>query len=79
MTLVNKAFWLDLSERVGATGGEAALGVLITQLGQMPVWWAALLIPALSAAKGWLARYVGSPSSAALLPGFAPAKGGEPR
>ena len=62
-----KAYWLDLSERVGATAGEAALGVAITQLGSLPMWWAALLIPVLSGAKGFLARYVGAPGSASLL------------
>lgn len=65
---MNRAYWLDLGERVGATAGEAALGVLITQLSSLPMWWAALLIPILSTAKGFLARYVTGPSSASLLP-----------
>lgn len=64
---MSKTYWLDLGERVGATAGEAALGLLITDLGSLPVWWAALLIPVLSAGKGFLARYVGSPTSASLL------------
>lgn len=64
---MNRAYWLDMAERVGATAAEAALGLAITELGSLPVWWAALLVPVLSAAKGFLARYVGSPSSASLL------------
>jgi hypothetical protein len=67
VTAVTKAYWLDMAERVGATAGEAVLGVAITELGSLPMWWAALLVPVLSAAKGFLARYVGSPSSASLL------------
>lgn len=71
---MTKAYWLDLGERVGATAGEAVLGVAITEFSSLPVWWAALLVPVLSAAKGALARYVGSPSSASLLrrPAVAP-------
>ena len=73
---MNKAYWTDLGERVGATAGEAVLGVLITEMSSLPMWWAALLIPVLSAGKGFLARYVGGPSSASLLrrwPAVAPA------
>ncbi|MEU8968181.1 hypothetical protein AB0D11_02700 [Streptomyces monashensis] len=65
--MATKTFWLDWSERVGATAGEAVLGVLITQMSSLPMWWAALLIPVLSAAKGFLARYVGGSGSASLL------------
>lgn len=64
---MSKAYWLDMAERVGATAGEAALGLAITEIGSLPVWWAALLVPVLSAVKGALARFVGSPSSASLL------------
>jgi hypothetical protein len=64
---MNRTYWLDLGERVGATAGEAVLGVLITEMSSLPMWWAALLIPVLSAAKGFLARYIGAPSSASLL------------
>lgn len=61
-----KAYWLDMAERVGATAGEAAIGVAITEFSSLPVWWAALLVPVLSAAKGFLARYVGDPGTASL-------------
>ena len=64
---MSKTYWLDLGERVGATAGEAALGLAITEFSSLPVWWAALLVPALSAAKGFLARYVGAPGTASLL------------
>ncbi|MER5694966.1 hypothetical protein ACWDBO_31655 [Streptomyces mirabilis] len=62
-----KAYWLDVAERVGATAGEAAIGVAITEFSSLPVWWAALLVPVLSAAKAALARYVGDPGRASLL------------
>lgn len=61
-------YWMDVAERVGATGGEAALGLLIVELQHLPTWWAALLIPALAAGKSWLAGRVGDPGTAALLP-----------
>lgn len=64
---MTKMYWLDLGERVGATAGEAALGVAITEFSSLPMWWAALLVPVLSAGKGYLARYVGAPGSASLL------------
>jgi len=64
---LNKTYWLDLSERVGATAGEAALGVAITEFSNLPMWWAAFLVPVLSAGKGALARYIVSPTSASLL------------
>lgn len=64
---MNRTYWLDLGERVGATAGEAALGVAITEFSSLPVWWAALLVPILSAAKGALAKYVGDPGTASLL------------
>lgn len=64
---MNRAYWLDLGERVGATAGEAALGVAITDFSNVPMWWAVLLVPVLSAAKGALARYVGNPTTASLL------------
>ncbi|MER6350689.1 hypothetical protein ABT186_02235 [Streptomyces sp. NPDC001634] len=72
---MTKTYWLDMVERVGATAGEAALGLAITEFSSLPMWWAALLVPVLSAAKGALARYVGDPSSASLLrrkPSMAP-------
>ena len=64
---MNRAYWLDMAERVGATAGEAALGLAITEFSNLPMWWAALLVPVLSAAKGALARYVGAPGTASLL------------
>jgi hypothetical protein len=43
----------DLLERSGFTGLEAALGVAITQLGGVSVWWAAPLALLLTAGKVW--------------------------
>jgi hypothetical protein len=58
---------VDLAERVGATAGEAGLGVLIADLGDLPYWWVAVLIPALAMGKGALASFLGRKDTAALL------------
>ncbi|MFD9124367.1 hypothetical protein [Kitasatospora sp. NPDC059571] len=59
---------IDLAERVGATAAEAGLSVLITEAGNLPPWWALILLPALAAAKGALASFIGRPDTAAALP-----------
>jgi hypothetical protein len=64
---MNRKYVLDLAERVGATAAEAGIAVAITELSGQSVWWAVLAVPALAAAKGWLARYTGDPGSASLL------------
>ena len=60
---MTKAQLLDMAERVGSTAAEAGIGVAITDLSSLPAWWAVLLVPVLSAAKGWLAsRMTGTAS-----------------
>ncbi len=61
-------YLIDLSERVGATAAEAGLALAITELSSLPMWWAPLLIPALAAAKGGLAGFLGRKDTAAMLP-----------
>jgi hypothetical protein len=69
---------LDLAERVGATAGEAAVGVLITYLSGLPAWWAIALVPVLSGAKSWLATKVtGTASLLRKRPEPAPPAPGE--
>ena len=41
---MNRAYWLDMAERVGATAGEAGLGVAITEFSSLPMWCAVLLV-----------------------------------
>ncbi|MFE1539490.1 hypothetical protein ACFW61_03385 [Streptomyces microflavus] len=60
---------LDLAERSGWTGVEAALGVAVTGLADIPIWWAAPIALLAAAAKSWVAgRLVGRPGTASTLP-----------
>ncbi|WP_299542004.1 hypothetical protein [uncultured Streptomyces sp.] len=62
---------LDLAERAGWTGAQAALGLAVTELADIPVWWAAPVALALSSAKGWVAGRLGRPGTASTLPAAA--------
>ncbi|MER8262745.1 hypothetical protein [Streptomyces griseus] len=60
---------LDLVERAGWTGAQAALGLAVVELADVPVWWAAPVALALASAKSWVAgRLVGRPGTASTLP-----------
>lgn len=50
---MNKAKLIDLGERAGWTALQAALGVAITELSSIPIWWALPIATALSAVKTW--------------------------
>ncbi|MEU1494279.1 hypothetical protein ABZ456_29005 [Streptomyces sp. NPDC005776] len=65
---MTKQLLLDLGERAGWTGAQAALGVAITDLADIPVWWAAPIGLALAAAKGWVAGRLGRKGTASTLP-----------
>ncbi|MFJ2174315.1 hypothetical protein ACIOHE_15555 [Streptomyces sp. NPDC087851] len=58
----------DVVERSGWTGAEAALGVLITELADVSIWWAAPAALALASAKSWVAGRLGRPGTASTLP-----------
>jgi hypothetical protein len=45
--------YIDMAERAGWTGVQATLGVAITELATIPLWWAAPIALVLSAAKTW--------------------------
>ncbi|MEU3836515.1 hypothetical protein ACH4N4_05385 [Streptomyces microflavus] len=62
---------LDLAERSGWTGVEAALGVAVTDLADIPVWWAAPVALALASAKSWVAGRLGRKGTASTLPASA--------
>jgi hypothetical protein len=63
MTKLDQAFWADLAARAGWTALQAVVGVLVTQLAGLDVWWSAPIAMVLSAAKSWLAgRLTGSTS-----------------
>jgi hypothetical protein len=64
---MNKKFLVDLAERVGWTAAEAAISVAIVAMTPLQDWWVAPLTAGLSLVKGWIAKHVGDPSSAALL------------
>lgn len=68
---MTKQLLLDMGERAGWTGAQAALGVAITDLADIPVWWAAPIGLALAAAKGWIAGRLGRKGTASTLPATA--------
>ncbi|WP_405674913.1 hypothetical protein OG292_03325 [Streptomyces sp. NBC_01511] len=59
---------LDILERSGWTGAEAALGVLITDLADISLWWAAPAALALASAKSWVAGRLGRKGTGSTLP-----------
>jgi hypothetical protein len=46
--------YLDIVERSGWTGAEAALALGITELANVSTWWAAPLALTLAALKSWV-------------------------
>ncbi|WP_329615002.1 hypothetical protein OG244_19375 [Streptomyces brevispora] len=65
---MNKQLLFDAAERAGWTGAQAALGVGITELADIPVWWAAPVALALASAKSWVAGRLGRKGTASTLP-----------
>lgn len=59
---------LDLAERAGWTGAEAALGLVIVEVGDLSVWWAAPAALAAASAKSWIAGRLGRKGTASTLP-----------
>lgn len=68
---MTKTYVLDLGERAAWTGAQAALSLAVVELTDLPVWWAAPLALALSAAKGWIAGRLGRKGTASTLPATA--------
>ncbi|MFD4786605.1 hypothetical protein ACFWN1_05885 [Streptomyces sp. NPDC058459] len=68
---MDSKFILDLAERAGWTGAEAALGLTIVELGDLPVWWAAPAALLAASAKAWVAKHVGRKGTASTLPASA--------
>lgn len=58
----------DLLERLLWTIAQVTVGVLVVEAGNWDAWWAVPVAAALMAAKGYIARYIGDPDSAATLP-----------
>ncbi|MEV3855039.1 hypothetical protein AB0J38_12020 [Streptomyces sp. NPDC050095] len=58
----------DVLERAGWTGAQAALAILIAEIANVSVWWAAPVGLALAAAKGWIAGRLGRNGTASTLP-----------
>ncbi|WP_327180447.1 hypothetical protein OG599_35140 (plasmid) [Streptomyces sp. NBC_01335] len=65
---MKKQLLLDLAERAGWTGAQAALSLAVVELADVPVWWAAPVALALSSAKGWVAGRLGRKGTASTLP-----------
>ncbi|MFD7429064.1 hypothetical protein ACFV6Z_18755 [Streptomyces sp. NPDC059818] len=65
---MGKQLLLDLAERAGWTGAQAALGLAVTELADIPVWWAAPVALALASAKSWIAGRLGRKGTASTLP-----------
>ncbi|MCI4045143.1 hypothetical protein [Streptomyces sp. TRM75563] len=59
---------LDLAERSGWTGAEAALGLVVVELADVPVWWAAPVALLAASAKSWVAGRLGRKGTASTLP-----------
>lgn len=64
-------YLLDLGERAGWTGAEAALGLVAVEAGGLSVWWAAPVALAAAVAKGWVAKRLGRKGTASTLPASA--------
>lgn len=65
---MNRRYLIDLAERIAATAAAAGIGYAITAVADLDPVWSLPLTVALTAAKGWLARYVGRADSASLVP-----------
>ncbi|KFG08214.1 MULTISPECIES: hypothetical protein [Streptomyces] len=61
-------FVLDMAERAGWTGAEAALGLVVVELADVPVWWAAPVALVAASAKSWVAKHLGRKGTASTLP-----------
>lgn len=59
---------LDLVERSAWTGAEAALGLAVVELADVPVWWAAPIALLAASAKSWVAGRLGRKGTASTLP-----------
>ncbi|WP_432111360.1 hypothetical protein [Streptomyces sp. YPW6] len=62
---------LDLAERSAWTGAQAALGLAVVELADVPVWWAAPVALVLASAKSWVAGRLGRKGTASTLPASA--------
>lgn len=65
---MTKQLLLDLGERAGWTGAQAALAVAVTEVADIPVWWAAPVALVLASAKSWVAGRLGRKGTASTLP-----------
>ncbi|MFF1644503.1 hypothetical protein [Streptomyces sp. NPDC058240] len=59
---------LDIAECAGWTGVQAALGILMTELADISLWWAAPAALVLGSAKSWVAGRLGRKGTGSTLP-----------
>lgn len=65
---MNSKLLLDMGERAGWTGAEAAVSLVAVEVADLPVWWAAPAALVLAAAKGAIAGRLGRKGTASTLP-----------
>lgn len=58
----------DAVERALWTGAEGALGILVAELADVSMWWAAPVALVLAAAKAWVAGRIGRLGTGSTLP-----------
>jgi hypothetical protein len=58
---------VDAAERVGSTTVQAGIAAAIIEAASLPLWWAPILLAALTSAKAGVASWVGRRDTAALL------------
>jgi len=63
-----RSYWTDLAERVGWTAAQVILAGVTVEALDLPPWAVPIVATGLAMAKGLVARKVGDPDSAALLP-----------
>lgn len=68
LTGVFGALKWDVVERALWTGAEGALGILVVEVANIPVWWAAPVGLVLAGAKGWIAGRTGVRGTGSTLP-----------
>lgn len=68
---MTKQLLLDLGERAGWTGAQAAIALAATELANVSAWWAAPVALVLASAKGWVAGRLGRKGTASTLPATA--------
>lgn len=68
MNAANKKWLKDAAERILWTAAQVITGAIIIEVSNVDATWAILIIPGLTVLKTALAKKVGDPTSAAIVP-----------